>query len=529
MAKNKISSQTKKSNDRCAEESIHHGIVKCFLTILFLLIALCGCSRKSENINSVKDLNGKTLIVESGTSFEKSIEENGCVVSPQYLYGGTTADAVELLLRSKGDALVIDKPVGQALLYQYPQLKMLKDTFDNSMMGFAMPKGSELKESVDSAIKMMSSSGEIDRLIEKWMGNDPAQKVIEVQTWDGSQGTIRVAVEAAFEPICYMNENDELVGLDIDILTQIGRILNKKIEFTVLPSFSMLIPGIEENLFDIAAGGITISKDRLERVDFSECYYETSTVFLVKDTSAAEKSFLSEMKDSLQRTFIDNERWKDILSGLGGTIVFIIITGFSGIILGNLLFLWYFFYGKVAKTVTDTLDKFFLYVPVSTWLFIVFYVLFYGHMGSPMIIAGFAMTILFSVDVFLTFKEEIEDVDKGQFEAAYSLGYTKYQAYRRLIIPQVTPRILEELQYKLISHVRTTSLIGLISAVDIQMTLDMIRSETNDTVIPTLVTTLIYVGLGLAFSTIIKVIKLRCDRNTRTPDEIAADIKRGIV
>ena len=210
-------------------------------------------------------------------------------------------------------------------------------------------------------------------------------------------------MEAGFEPVCYLNENGEPVGLDIDILTQIGRILNKKIEFTVLPSFSMLIPGIEEKLFDIAAGGISISEDRLARVDFSESYYETSAVFLVKDISAAEKSFLTEMKDSFRRTFIDNDRWKDILSGLGVTIVFIIVTGILGVILGNLLFLWYYFGGKAAKAVTTALDKFFLYVPVSTWLFIAFYILFYGRMGNPMLVAGFAMTILFSVDVFLVF------------------------------------------------------------------------------------------------------------------------------
>ena len=529
MTENKRCIRIEKIKERYVEKNRHAGVVKCFLTILLLLTVLCGCSRQTENINSIEDLNGKTLIVESGTSFEHSITENGYITSPQYLYGGTTADAVELLLRSKGDALVIDKLVGQTLLYQYPQLRMLEDTFDNSQMGFAMPKGSELKDSIDSAIKMMSASGEMDRLIEKWTINDPAQKIIEAQTWDGSQGTIRVAVEASFEPICYLNENGELVGLDVDVLTQIGRILNKRIEFTVLPSFSMLIPGIEENLFDIAAGGITISKDRLERVAFSECYYETSTVFLVKDASVAKKSFLTEIKDSFRRTFIDNERWKDILSGLGITILFIVITGLLGIILGNLLFLWYFFYGKIAKAVTGALDKFFLYVPVSTWLFIAFYILFYGRMGKPMIIAGFAMTILFSVDVFLTFKEEVESVDKGQFEAAYTLGYTKYQAYRRLIIPQVTPQILDTLQEKLVMHVRTTSLVGLISAVDIQMTLDMIRSETNDTFIPILVTALIYVGLGLAFSTVIKVIKVRCDRNKRTAAEIEADIKRGVV
>lgn len=500
-----------------------------FLTMLFLAIVLCGCSRENGDISTAADLNGRTLIVENGTSYETSITENGYVASPQFLYSASTADSVELLLQSKGDALIVDKPVGQTLVYQYPQLKMLEDSFDNSPMGFAMPKGNALKVSVDGAIRMMIASGEIDRLVEKWMGNDSAQKVVEAQTWDGSQGTIRVAVEAGFEPICYLNENGNPVGLDIDILTQIGRILNKKMEFTVLPSFSMLLPGIEENLFDIAAGGITVSEDRLAKVDFSECYYETSTVFLVKDTSAAGKTFLTEIKDSFRRTFIENERWKEILSGLGTTVIFIIVTGILGVILGNLLFLWYYFGGKAGKTVTGALDKFFLYVPVSTWLFIAFYVLFYGRMGNPMMVAGFAMTILFSIDVFLNFRSAIEAVDGGQFEAAYSLGYTKYQAYRRLIVPQITPQILETLREDLIMHIRTTSLVGMISAMDIQMVFDRIRSETNETILPILFTTLIYVGMGLAFGTLIKAIRIRSDRNTRTPEEIAADIKKGVV
>ena len=52
----------------------------------------------------------------------------------------------------------------------------------------------------------------------------------------------------------------------------------------------------------------------------------------------------------------------------------------------------------------------------------------------------------------------IESIDNGQREAAYMLGYTKYQTFKRIILPQVLKRIIPAMTNEIITLVKDTSL-----------------------------------------------------------------------
>jgi polar amino acid transport system permease protein len=61
----------------------------------------------------------------------------------------------------------------------------------------------------------------------------------------------------------------------------------------------------------------------------------------------------------------------------------------------------------------------------------------------------------------------IQSIDKGQLEAAQSLGITKFQAMRYIILPQAFKRALPTLVGEMISLVKDSSLVSVISITDL--------------------------------------------------------------
>lgn len=79
----------------------------------------------------------------------------------------------------------------------------------------------------------------------------------------------------------------------------------------------------------------------------------------------------------------------------------------------------------------------------------------------------FAVIIGFSINYAAYFAEiyrgGIESMPKGQYEAAYLLGYSKYQTFFRIILPQVFKRIIPSITNEVITLVKDTSLAFVIS------------------------------------------------------------------
>ena len=61
----------------------------------------------------------------------------------------------------------------------------------------------------------------------------------------------------------------------------------------------------------------------------------------------------------------------------------------------------------------------------------------------------------------------IQSIDKGQLEAASSLGISKFQAMRYIILPQAFKRSLPTLVGEIISLIKDSSLVSVISITDL--------------------------------------------------------------
>ena len=85
------------------------------------------------------------------------------------------------------------------------------------------------------------------------------------------RGSIVIAMEGNWEPWTYHDENDELVGLDVEIGKLIAEGLGVKAEF-VETDWNSIFGGIDSGRFDIACNGVGITAQRQEKYTFSDPY-----------------------------------------------------------------------------------------------------------------------------------------------------------------------------------------------------------------------------------------------------------------
>ncbi|GAB4321720.1 MAG: basic amino acid ABC transporter substrate-binding protein [Phototrophicales bacterium] len=93
--------------------------------------------------------------------------------------------------------------------------------------------------------------------------------------------TVTVAIENAYPPFNYLDEEGNPIGWDYDALAEICARLNCVPEF-VETSWDGMILAVSRGEFDMAADGITITEERAEVVDFSNGYVTLEQVLLVR-------------------------------------------------------------------------------------------------------------------------------------------------------------------------------------------------------------------------------------------------------
>lgn len=81
------------------------------------------------------------------------------------------------------------------------------------------------------------------------------------------------------------------------------------------------------------------------------------------------------------------------------------------------------------------------------------------------------------------FRGGIEAIDKGQYEGAFVLGFSKFEMYRKIIFPQVIKRVLPAMSNEVITLVKDTSLVYAIGLNDI-LRISQIAQNQQASIIP---------------------------------------------
>ena len=109
---------------------------------------------------------------------------------------------------------------------------------------------------------------------------------------DTSHGTLRVAMECAYNPFNWTQTNDAngavqygeklyANGYDVQIARFIAAELGMKLEI-VRYDFDSLIGGVKSGSVDAIIAGMSPTAERLAEIDFSDCYYKSELVIIYR-------------------------------------------------------------------------------------------------------------------------------------------------------------------------------------------------------------------------------------------------------
>ncbi len=90
-----------------------------------------------------------------------------------------------------------------------------------------------------------------------------------------------IATDATFYPFEYIDEQNRIVGFDIDIAEYIAKELNRKLVIENMP-FRALTGALNARQVDLVISGMTITEDRKARANFSVPYYNASQVIVIR-------------------------------------------------------------------------------------------------------------------------------------------------------------------------------------------------------------------------------------------------------
>ena len=231
--------------------------------------------------DSLSDLSEKRIGVQTGSGFDTTLLN--VIPDAKIVYLNNKADLVNSLLAFKIDGFVVDEPVAEIIVGENSRLTYIPDYVDVFDFGYVFPKnddGEDLCDDFSEFLEEIKSDGTLEKIEKRWFSDDESEKSIpDYKSLPAPNGTLRLAVEALYEPFCYIL-NNQIVGYDIDIAVRFCEAYGYGLEIHDM-SFDAVLSAVQTGKADFGGSGINITPERAESVLFSEPNYSGGTVVVV--------------------------------------------------------------------------------------------------------------------------------------------------------------------------------------------------------------------------------------------------------
>ncbi len=233
--------------------------------------------------------------------------------------------------------------------------------------------------------------------------------------------------------------------------------------------------------------------------------------------------WLSDLKAQFILNFIDDNRWKYLLDGLGVTLEITFLAVLLGITIGIVIAIIRATHdntietlrpgpGRVLMQILNGIAKIYLTVirgtPVVVQLMISYYIIFAAS-NNKILIAVLAFGINSGAYVAEIVRSGIMSIDKGQMEAGRSLGYNYVQTMIYIIIPQAFKNVLPALANEFITLMKETSVSGYVALQDLTKGGYIIVGRTYSPFMPLIAVALIYLTLVMFFTWLVGKLERR--------------------
>ena len=201
--------------------------------------------------------------------------------------------------------------------------------------------------------------------------------------------------------------------------------------------------------------------------------------------------------------------WGPLIQGLGITFQITAISMILMLVIGMTTALFRMTPSWAARGMARVYMELIRNTPLLIQIFFIYFVVAPILDMSAFWAAVIALSLFEGAYASEIFRAGITSIDKGQWEAAQSLGMGPYATYRHIILPQAIRRVLPPMTSQAVSLIKDSALVSTIAILDLTQQGRMIDAETFLTFEIWFTVAAIYLAVTLALSGVVRILKNR--------------------
>ena len=484
--------------------------------------------RSNPGANDLTQFNSATLGVVTGSLYGGYSREQ--FPNAKIKEFNTFADVLVALKQGKVDGIMLDKPNFNSVARTDDSLSCITVPAYSVEIGFGFQKndgGNALQGQMNEYLQKLKDNGKIDELIDKWYGETEPSETIPLEELASNTKTLNVAIDTTRKPFVYMYEGKP-VGFEIEVLYMFCKEYGYNVNISDI-SFASGLAGLASEKYDLVCGGLYMTAERKESVNFSDPYM-LAEVVMAKCERSGFDNFILSFKESFEKTFVREQRWKLIVEGIDTTMFISVFSVLGGTLLGFAIYMLVrsksAIISKLAKAFAKIYTTIIAGTPTLVVLMILFYIVFTSPDMSGKLVAIVGFTFTFGAYVYNNLTLTVSGVDNGQIEAAYALGYSRNNTFFRIVLPQAMKMFIPGYSGEIVSLVKATSVVGYIAVNDLTKMGDIIRGNTYEAFFPLIAVAIIYFAITWIIAGLLGIVRKRIDPKNRKNQNILKGVVR---
>ena len=207
--------------------------------------------------------------------------------------------------------------------------------------------------------------------------------------------------------------------------------------------------------------------------------------------------------------------WWILRNGLGVTLMLAVISAAGSILVGLAVAILRTYHSPTLNLFLKAYIDILRSIPMIVIMVLLFFALpFAGISMGSIMSTVVALSLGYGAYTAESFRAGIESVHSGQTEAARSLGLSRWQTLRRVILPQAIPVVIPPLTGNLVSMLKDTAVASLVAAPELlKRARELYTAKTNPT--PLVAAALIYLAVLIPLVRVVNMLENR--RKKRAP------------
>ncbi len=226
--------------------------------------------------------------------------------------------------------------------------------------------------------------------------------------------------------------------------------------------------------------------------------------------------------ENFWQIFYHEQGYAFVLTGLQNTLLIAVLGLVFGTLLGTLIAV----VRVVPKrsTLPRVLNGFcsfyvglFRGTPIVVQLLVMYYVLLplFGVNMPSLSVCILVFSLNSAAYISEMMRAGIESVDPGQLEAGRAVGLSYPTTMIKIVVPQAIKNILPTLGNEFIALIKETSVVSFVGTADLYVAFNSIGVNSYEFMVPYLVMAIIYIGLVMIISALIKVMERSLKKSDR--------------